>query len=444
MSRWRWARGSTFFEKPHEARRFRVRLKPWDETSLTSRIHIVGIGDDGLDGLTGYARQLIDKAVILIGHASLLDKIPESDAQRLQAGGTLDELKCQIAELPEQPAVLLAGGDPLFYGIARYLTETFGKDRFEVVPHVSSMQLAFARVKESWDDAYLSNLANQPLDRVVDSIRTADRVGLFTTESISPSVVAEALLDRRIDYFTAYVCENLGTPDETVTQGDLPSIREQTFSPMNVMVLVRYQGAADRPSGSNQRRLFGNPDDLFLQSRPKRGLLTPCEVRCIALAEMDLTSTSTVWDVGAGSGSLAIEAASIATKGKVFAIEMDAEDYGVMIENAKMFDVPSLVPVHGQAPSAWKELPTPDAIFVGGSGRMVPELVAAAIARLGIGGRIVVNVSSPDNLVAVQAKIDAAGLRSDVRMINIARGQYQLDRIRFDALNPTFLVLGRK
>lgn len=411
---------------------------------MAPRIHIVGIGDDGIDGLTPQARRLIDQARTLIGSAALLDKVPGSDAKRVTVGGKLEELKQAINDLGDGPAVMLAGGDPLFYGISRYLTDAFGKERFEVVPHVSSMQLAFARVKENWDDAYLSNLANQSLDRVVDSIRTAERVGLFTTESISPTVVAEALLDRRIDYFTAYVCENLGTPDETVTRGDLHSIKEQVFGPMNVMVLVRHQGAADRPSGSERRRLFGNPDDLFLQSRPKRGLLTPAEVRCIAIAELDLDSTSVVWDVGAGSGSLAIEAASIATQGKVFAIEMDAEDYGLMIENAKMFDVPSLVPVHGQAPEAWKDLPDPDAIFVGGSGRMVPDLVSEAIRRLKPKGTIVVNVSSPDNLVAVQTKLDETQLRTDMRMINIARGQYQLERVRFDALNPTFLVFGRK
>jgi precorrin-6Y C5,15-methyltransferase (decarboxylating) len=415
-----------------------------ESISLNSRIQIVGLGDDGLDGLTPYARQLIDDAQILIGNAALLQKIPASAAERIETGGNLQELQQTIVDLPNKAAVMLASGDPLFYGIARFLTESFGKERFEVVPNVSSMQLAFARVKESWDDAYLTNLATQSLDRVVDNIRTAERVGIFTTESISPAVVAEALLDRRIDYFTAYVCENLGTPDETVTQGDLPSLLDQTFAPMNVMVLVRHQGAADRPSGSKRRRLFGNPDDLFLQSRPKRGLLTPCEVRCIALAELNLTRDSIVWDVGAGSGSLAIEAAAIASAGKVFAIEMDAEDYGLMIENAKMFDVPSLIPIHGQAPSAWQELPDPDAIFVGGSGRMVPELVASAVQRLAAGGSIVVNVSSPDNLVAVQATIAQAGLRVDVRMINIARGQYQLDRVRFDAINPTFLVLGQK
>lgn len=408
---------------------------------MAARIHIVGMGDDGMDGLTGDARSLVENAEVILGTETMMKRVV-SDAQREIVRGDLDELRKTIENLPDKKIVLLASGDPLFYGIARYLTDTFGKDRFEVVPHVSSMQLAFARVKESWDDAYLCNLATQSLDQVVDSIRTADRVGLFTTETVSPPVVAEALLDRRIDYFTAYVCENLGTPIETVTQGDLASIRDQTFAAMNVMVLVRRQGAADRPSGSERKRLFGNPDDLFLQSRPKRGLLTPAEVRCIALAEMDLTPTSVVWDVGAGSGSLAIEAASIAKSGKVFAIEMDAEDYGLMVENAKMFDVPSLVPVHGQAPDAWSDLPDPDAIFVGGTGRMVPDLVSASLGRLASHGRIVVNVAAPDNLVAVQQAIEDTGRRTDVRMINIARGQYQLDRVRFAALNPTFLVLG--
>ncbi|MEO1523948.1 MAG: precorrin-6y C5,15-methyltransferase (decarboxylating) subunit CbiE [Planctomycetota bacterium] len=411
---------------------------------MTARIHIVGIGDDGLDGLTGHARDLVENADSLIGASSLLNRIPASNAgARVACDGGLDEIKRCLDGLSAGANVLLASGDPLFYGIAKYLTETIGKDRFEIVPHVSSMQLAFARVKESWDDAYLTNLAIQPLDRVVDSIRSAERVGLFTTEAIPPSAVAAALLDRRIDYFQAYVCENLGTPNETVTQGELESIQGQEFSPLNVMVLVRRSGVADSPVGGQQKRLFGNPDEVFLQSRPKRGLMTPSEVRCIALAELCLQRDSVVWDVGAGSGALAIEAAGIASEGKVFAIEMDAEDYNLMLANAENFDVPSLVPIHGQAPEAWSDLPDPSAIFVGGRGRIVPDLVGAALQRLA-GGRVVVNVSSPDNLVAVQDVMERSGLRTEVRMINIARGQQQLDRVRFEALNPTFLIVGTK
>lgn len=411
---------------------------------MTARIHIVGIGDDGLDGLTGHAKSLVYSAELVIGASALLERLPKEIAgERIACDGGLGEMKRCLVGLPERPAVMLASGDPLFYGIANFLTEAIGKEHFEIVPHVSSMQLAFARVKESWDDAYLTNLAVQPLDRVVDLIRSAERVGLFTTESIPPGAVAEALLDRRIDYFTAFVCENLGTPNETVTQGDLKTIRSQTFSPLNVMILVRRTGAADLPSGRQRMRLFGNPDDAFLQSRPKRGLLTPMEVRCMALAELDLRHDSVVWDVGAGSGALAIEAAAIAHGGKVFAIEMDAEDYNLMIQNAERFDVPSLVPIHGQAPAAWETLPDPDAVFVGGSGRIVPELVAGAASRMN-SGQLVVSVSSPDNLVAVQSVLEQVDFRVEVRMINIARGQHQMDRIRFDAMNPSFLVVGSK
>jgi precorrin-6Y C5,15-methyltransferase (decarboxylating) len=411
---------------------------------VANRICIVGIGDDGMEGLTGHAKSAIDNADVFIGPQSLLDWIPaEQRGERIACDAGLNDLQQQLVNHANRNAVVLAGGDPLFYGISKYLTDQIGKDNVDIIPHVSTMQLAFARVKESWDDAYLTNLAVQPLDRVVEAVRSAERVGLFTTEEIPPGKVAASLLDRRIDYFDAFVCENLGTPHETVTQGDLETIRQQTFSPLNVMVLVRRTGATDLPRGETRPRLFGNPDEVFLQSRPKRGLLTPAEVRCIALAELDLRRDSVVWDVGAGSGALAIEAAAIAHQGKVYAIEMDAEDYNLMLDNASRFNTPSLIPVHGRAPDAWASLPDPTAVFVGGSGRVVPDLVTAAAKRMKA-GRLVVNMSSPDNLIAVQRVLEDRGFRTEVRMINIARGQQQLDRLRFESLNPTFLVAGGK
>jgi precorrin-6Y C5,15-methyltransferase (decarboxylating) len=324
--------------------------------------------------------------------------------------------------------------------MARYLCDKLGKDRFEVLPHVSSMQLAFARVKESWEEAYLTNLANHALDHVVEKIRTAEKVGLFTTESQPPSAVASALLARRIDYFNAYVCENLGSPDERVTQGDLKELAEQDFAPLNVMILVRRPGAPDRPSERIGRRVFGNPDEVFLQTKPKKGLLTPSEVRSMALAEMDLGPTSTVWDIGAGSGSVAIEAAQLASGGTTYAIEMDADDHNLIRENAERFGVTNLVAVLGRAPDAWNNLPAPDSIFVGGSGREISQLVDLAYDRLRPRGRLVANVGSIENLADVHATLHRRVPDVKVWMINVARGTYQLERVRFDALNPTFLL----
>jgi len=352
-----------------------------------------------------------------------------------------------LAGSPHLRAVVLATGDPLFYGTARFLCDRLGKDRFEVVPHVSSMQLAFARVKESWDEAYLTDLGTQSLEHVVEKIRTSQKVGLFTSERSPPQAVAQALLDRRIDYFTGYVCENLGSPDECVTQGELCELAAMQFSPLNVMILVRKPNLPDRPVQMIGRRLFGNPDEIFLQTQPKRGLLTPAEVRSIALAELDLGPTSVVWDVGAGSGSVAVEAAQIAVGGAVYAIEMDPEDYQLISSNAERFGVKSLVPVLGKAPEAWQGLPDPDAVFVGGTGRQVRSIVDLAYDRLRPGGRLVAHVGSIDNVAEVRRMLEDKSDKAkdvDVWLMQLARATHQFDQLRFEALNPSFLIRGLK
>ncbi len=302
------------------------------------------------------------------------------------------------------------------------------------------MQLAFARVKESWDEAYLSNLASQSQSHVISRIRGAQKVGLFTTEQSPPDVIAQALLDQGVDYFTVYVCENLGSPDERVTRGSIAEIAKQRFSNLNVMILIRLPDVPDRPTRLQGKRLFGNPDECFLQSRPKRGLLTQSEVRVIALSQMDLGPSSIVWDVGAGSGSVAIESALIAAEGQVFAIEMDPEDYNLMVQNSRTFGTTNLTPVLGEAPDAWRELPDPNAIFIGGTGRAVVQLIEAAWARLRSGGRLVVHVSSLSNVTFAESSIRSLGQIPEVLMINLARSQEQMETLRLEAVSPTFLV----
>ena len=408
------------------------------------KIYIIGIGDDGVAGLTASAQRLIDDAELIVGPPAMLAIVTNRQAQHVEIGATFDDAVRLIGEHPARQIVVLATGDPLFYGIARYLCGRLGKERFEVIPHVSTMQLAFARVKESWDEAYLTNLASQHLERVVERVRTAEKVGLFTTEEIPPNVVAQALLESRIDYFLVYVCENLGAPDERVTQGSIADVAQRKFSPLNVMILVRQPDVPDRPTEMAGRRIFGNPDEAFLQSRPKRGLLTPAEVRSMALAELDLGPNSTVWDVGAGSGSLAIEAAQIACQGHVYAIEMDPDDHQLIEANAQRFGIGNLSAVLGEAPAAWQDLPDADAVFVGGTGRQVQRLVELAWDRLRPGGRLVVNVAAVENLVSLRALLSARTDHTNVWMVNVARGVFQFERMRFESLNPTYLIAAVK
>lgn len=411
---------------------------------VNQKITIIGIGDDGFDGLTRHALDIVAQAGTLFGPARLLNKVEPNGQQLIPLSADLNQAAATIAAATQGPLVLLASGDPLFYGIARFLCEELGKEHFEVLPHVSSMQLAFARVKESWDDAYLTNLATQALPKVIGRIRSAEKVGVFTTDEAPPQKLARALLDQGIDYFIAYVCENLGSRDECVTRGTLAEIADQSFGSLNVMILIRLPNIPDRPAHLQGKRLFGNPDECFLQSRPKRGLLTPSEVRAIALAEMDLGPTSIVWDVGAGSGSVAIESAQLAPAGQIFAIEMDSDDYNLLVENSRTFGTDNLTPILGEAPAAWSELPDPDAVFVGGTGRAVVGLVEAAWERLRADGRLVVNVASLNNLTAIEQALRAKSCEPQILMVNLSRGQQQLDSLRLEAANPSFLLIARK
>lgn len=414
---------------------------------MGDKITIIGVGDDGSEGLTRQARELVAGAATLVGPANLVNKLGRAGQERVVLSADLGQAASAFESAMKAPVVMLASGDPMFYGTARFLCDRLGKDRFEVLPHVSSMQLAFARVKESWDEAYLTNLATQTLERVIERVRSAEKVGLFTTEETPPKALAQAMLDKGIEYFTFYVCENLGSRDERVTRGKAAEIAVQDFSPLNVVVLVRDANVPDRPADMIGKRLFGNPDEMFLQSRPKRGLLTPSEVRAIALCEMDLGPQSIVWDVGAGSGSVAIEAARIASSGRVFAIEMDAEDYNLLIENSRRFGTTNLTAILGEAPGAWADLPDPDAMFIGGTGRSVTELIEVGWPRLRPGGRMVINIASMENLVMAQRLLQRlTGMSVDVHilMINLARSTQQLDELRLDAANPSFLLMARR
>ena len=411
------------------------------QNMVETKIHIIGIGSGGLSGLTGKPRELLQSAELIVGSESTLALVPELPALRLPIGANLPEVVHTLeTHFGKKRMVVVASGDPLFYGVARYLCDKLGTERFEVWPHVSSMQLAFARIKESWEEAFLTNLATHSLESVLDRIRTADTIGIFTSDEENPSSIAKQLLARGLDYFRAFVCENLGAPDERVTQGELAEIQDMEFDALNVMILKRKPGRPDLQRTPHQYRRFGNADDVFIQSRPKSGLITQAEVRALTLAQLDLQPGSVMWDIGAGAGAVAIEAAQLATGGMVYAIEQDVADYHLIVANAQTFGVKNLTPIHGTAPAVFAGLPAPDAVFVGGIRQEASRLLESAFKAMRPGGRLVVNIASLEGLGSVYAALKELAPPVQGLLINIARGIDQLETLRFEALNPTFLL----
>jgi precorrin-6Y C5,15-methyltransferase (decarboxylating) len=406
-----------------------------------AKVHIIGIGNDGLAGLTARGREILTGAEIVFGSEPVLRLVPELTAERVRIGSDLQEVLEKLrANFGAKAMVVVAGGDPLFYGVARYLCDRLGKDRFEVLPHVSSMQLAFARVKETWEEAYLTDLSARSLDDVLDRVRVAETVGLFTSENHHPARIAHELLVRGLDYFRAYVCENLGGPDERITQGELHEIEAMQFDPLNVMILKRKPGRPDARRSTRHLMRFGNPDDVFAQSRPKTGLITQAEVRAIALAQMDLHPGDVMWDVGAGSGSVALEAAQLVEPGKAYAIEQDSADYHLIVANAEQFGIRNVQAVFGSAPAVFQDLPDPDAIFIGGNGGEIARLLESSFEALRPGGRLVINVATLEMLSATYEVLKKLCSSVSVLLVSVSRSVEQMEALRFDAVNPTFLL----
>lgn len=412
---------------------------------MNDKVSIIGLGPDGLGGLSARSRDLLAAAEMVFGSDAALRLLPELRAERVRIGSDLPDVVEKLrSALGKKRLAIIATGDPLFYGTARYLCDKIGEEQFEVVPHVSSMQLAFARIKESWEEAYLTDLAARPLDDAIDKIRTAETVGLFTSEANHPARVARELLARGIDYFTAWVCENLGGKDERITRGELTDIRDMKFDPLNILILKRKPDRPDRPRASPHFRRFGNPDDVFAQTRPKTGLITQAEVRAVALSQLDLQPGQVMWDVGAGSGSVAIEAAALVAPGHVYAIEQDSADYHLIVANAEAFGASNVKPVFGTAPEVFSGLPSPDAIFVGGNGGEVARLLEASYNALRPGGRLATNVGTMEMLTATYAVLKRLATRVEVLLMNLSRGVEQLESLRFEAVNPTFLLRVQK
>ena len=405
-----------------------------------NKITILGIGDEGPAGLTAHCREKLAAGELLVAAPGILKQVPDFQGETIALRDDLQEIVLAIKNNRDKNIVVLSLGDPLFFGTTRYLCDEIGKNEFEIIPHVSMMQLAFARIRETWDEAFLSDLSSRSLEQIFDRIRFADKVGLFTSAEVTRAAVAKMLLTQRADYFRAFVCEDIATPTETITECSLAELSEMKFGSLNVLILIRSETRPEIPGDDPGLRLFGNADEFFLQSQPKRGLLTPAEVRCIALGMLGLQTNSTVWDVGAGSGSFAIEAARLCRDGEVFAIEMDSDDYQLLRSNADRFQIANIHPILGEAPQAWDALPRPDAIFIGGTGRTVSEITFQAFNSLTDNGRMVVHVAGMSRANEIFYNFHKNGYQPEIMMLNFARGQLQFDSLRFDAVNPSFLL----
>ncbi|WP_127529386.1 precorrin-6y C5,15-methyltransferase (decarboxylating) subunit CbiE [Paenibacillus kobensis] len=403
---------------------------------MDNRIQIIGVGDDGPQGLSALCQQIIDNADVLVGGERHLALFPEAGKERIVLKGGLTQTVERLISLREQYRVtVLASGDPLFYGIAGFIAKKAGVNAVSIHPHLSSLQLAFSKMGDSWQDAVLESVHGRPIQGLAQRIDGKSKVALLTDEMNSPSAIANYLLEFGMDEYDAFVAENLGGDNERYGWWTLTEMAAASFDPLNVVILRRRTDAPASRFG------FGFEDHEFDQRKPDKGLITKKEVRILSLAELKLGLDSTVWDIGAGSGSVAVECARLAPHGQVFALEKNEGDLVNIRNNSRKFRADITV-LHAKAPAGLDGLPDPDAVFIGGSGGELRELIRICCARLKKDGRIVVNAATIETLAAAQSALREAGFDTNITLVQISRSKPILDMTRFEGLNPIYIITG--
>ncbi len=396
-------------------------------------VTIVGIGDDGCAGLTSRAMNAIARAQVLAGGARQLGFFPDFQGERVVLKDAIAEALGRIATLAEDHGVcILASGDPLFYGIGALVMKKLGVEHVEVIPQPSSMQLAFARAGLKWDDAAFISLHGRPLAGLAIRLKRLSKAGIFTDPDNTPARIAAHLIEHGQSAWRAWVCENLGGPDERVRALDLSEMAKLgDVSDLNVLVLLR-----DDPRWRPPPTIPFLHEDAFAKRMPKKGLITKREVRLLSLAALALRPDAVVWDIGAGSGSVAIEAALLAFEGRVYAIELDPEGVAICEENLRTHGVDNVRVVAGRAPEALADLEAPDAVFVGGSKGSMAAIIETALERLPPGGRLVANAITLENAAECYQAIRGRDLVPEVTLLQVSRAEPLAHYLRYEALNP--------
>jgi precorrin-6B C5,15-methyltransferase / cobalt-precorrin-6B C5,C15-methyltransferase len=331
----------------------------------------------GLDGrlLDGEIERLLVDAALVAGGWQHLETLGVERGRAVVLRGDLSEALARI-EGTEGPVVVLASGDPGFFGIVRLLGGQFGRENLRVLPGLSSVALAFARAGLSWDDAVTVSAHGRNPRRAVNVCRAHPKVAVLTSLDFGPAELAEALggLDR-----TFVVAEKLGEADERVFHGDTGTVMGMEWEDPNVVLVLdeeRMPGAKGWISSGIQSPVrWALPEGEF---EHRSGMISKSSTRALILSRLGPGPGDLIWDVGAGSGSVAIECARLGAA--AIAIERDPESCARIRHNAHRHNT-NVQLIEGKAPEALRDLSEPDAVFVGGSGGAFDEIVKLSAVR---------------------------------------------------------------
>lgn len=415
-------------------------------------IHIVGIGLDGASGIAESVRQIVDGATVLVGSDRHLSYFPDRPADRIVLGdfrSAIQEIRCRLSA--DETIVVLVTGDPLFFGLGRLLLMELPAEHLCFHPHLSAIQLAFNRIKVPWQDARTISIHGRSFDELILALQQGcPKIAILTENDRTPSAIVRLLVSLDLpSQYDFWVCENLGGENERVRLLPMAEILEESFAPLNVVVLLRVsneeRAARDRTEcPAKNLPAFGLPDASFVSFSDRPGLMTKREVRILILGELALQPGQIIWDVGAGTGSVSIEIARLFPNSRVYAIEKSAIGTASIEQNCRRLQASNVISIHGKAPEILYKLPQPDRIFIGGSGGNLSDILDISGARLAENGVVVLALATLENLDEAIDWVKENKWSYQLLQVQLSRSVSVKSLTRFAPLNPVTILSATK
>lgn len=374
---------------------------------------VVGIGEDGLDGLGARARKAVDAADVLAGGRRHLDLVPSAKAEKIAWGKDFTTSVAELKKHKGKQVVVLASGDPMNYGAGAVVARTFLASEIDILPAPGAFSLAAARMAWSLPDTETFTVHGRPVEVLNRHLAPGLRLLILSENAGTPARIATLLTAAGYGPSRIAVLERLGGAEERRIDGTAEAWPHAPGADLNTVAVECIAG----PQAKIWPRVPGLPEEAFEHD----GQITKREVRAATLARLMPLPGQVLWDIGAGSGAVAIEWLRAEPSAKAVAVERDAERLKRIERNARNLGVPELTIVAGAAPNILRALaPKPDAVFVGG-GVGAPSMLDACWQALSSGGRLVANAVTLEGQAALtefQAKHGG-----DLARLSVARAK---------------------
>lgn len=424
-------------------------------------IEVIGTDAGGLTGLPAAAQNLVRRAQVLVAPQRLLGPLQPWWRAEQEAGRIPWAIACPEALASDRPeqiqlpltqalargrrAVVLASGDPLWFGIGRLLLQAFGPEQLRFHPAPSSMQLAFARIGRPWQDASWISLHGRDPEPLAAALqkRPAALAVLTDPSRGGAEEVRRLLAASGLEAsYALWLCERLGHPAERVQRLAPEAPLPADTDPLHLVLLVAEAPAPVADPGTLP--LFGLDDGLFLQHSDRPGLMTKREVRIQLLADLVLPERGVLWDIGAGVGSVGLEALRLRPGLHGWFLEQRGGSAGLIHANAERLGVVPAGVLEGRAPESLHQLPDPDRVLLGGGGRERAAVLAAVLRRLRPDGVVVIPLATLEALAELRPLLEQADLAVSVSQQQAWRGAPLAEGTRLAPLNPVLVLKGQR